>query len=389
METSYILNLLGEERELYYGAIAPPVMQTSNFAFDKVSTLRAAFTDEKQAHLYTRGNNPTVEILRKKIAALAGADDALVLGSGAAAMATAVISQVQQGDHIVCIHKPYSWTEKLCRIILQRFGVETTYVDGLTPESYIHASRPNTRLYILESPNTFTFELQDIAAISSHARSNDIITIIDNTYCSPLGQRCIEMGIDLEVHSASKYLNGHSDVIAGVIIGSHNLISTIYRSEFMNLGAIISPHDAWLILRGLRTLPIRLRQIGETTERVAAYLKTHPAVRQIRYAWDPDSPQIELARRQMTWGGALFSIYLNTDNIAQVERFCESLRYFKMAVSWGGHESLIMPECAFYPADYAGHRSYPPDMLRLYIGLEDADALISDLKQALDNMCNH
>jgi cystathionine beta-lyase/cystathionine gamma-synthase len=157
MDTSYILNLLGEEREQYYGAIAPPVIQTSNFAFDRVSALRAAFTDEKQAHLYTRGNNPTVEILRKKIAALAGADDSLILGSGAAAMATAVISQVQQGDHIVCIRKPYSWTEKLCRIILRRFGVETTYVDGLTPESYIEATKANTRLYILESPNTFTF----------------------------------------------------------------------------------------------------------------------------------------------------------------------------------------------------------------------------------------
>ena len=384
MDISYILNQLGEDREEYYGAIAPPVMQTSNFAFDKVSALRAAFTDEKQAHLYTRGNNPTVEILRKKIAALAGAEDALILGSGAAAMATAVIANVKQGDHIICIRKPYSWTEKLCRIILARFGVETTFVDGLTTESYTDAVKGNTKLLILESPNTFTFELQDIQSLASFAKGKNITTIIDNTYCSPLGQRCIEMGIDIEIHSASKYLNGHSDIVAGVIIGSYERLSAIYRSEFMNLGAIISPHDAWLMLRGLRTLPIRLRQIGETTEKVAAYLKAHPAVRRIRYAWDADSPQRSLARKQMSWGGGLFSIQLATDDVARVEKFCESLRYFKMAVSWGGHESLIMPACAFYPVGYAGTRTYPPDMVRLYIGLEESEALIDDLKQALD-----
>lgn len=383
MDISYILNILGEDREEYYGAVAPPIIQSSNFAFPTVASLRGAFERETQAHLYTRGNNPTVEILRKKLAALAGADDALVLGSGAAAMATAVIASVKAGDHIICVRKPYSWTEKLCRIILKRFGVETTFVDGLTTESYTEAVQDNTRLFILESPNTFTFELQDLAALAGFARQRGITTIIDNTYSTPIGQRCIELGIDLEVHSASKYLNGHSDVIAGVIIGSHERIGAIYRSEFMNLGAIISPHDAWLMLRGLRTLPIRMRQIGETTEAVVAFLKGHPAVRSVLYAWDTDSPQDELARRQMTWNGGLFSIHLATDDIGRIERFCEALQFFKMAVSWGGHESLLMPACAFYPVSYDGVRTYPPDLVRLYIGLESAEVLISDLKQAL------
>lgn len=383
MDISYILNILGEDREEYYGAIAPPVIQSSNFAFPTVASLRGAFERETTAHLYTRGNNPTVEILRNKLAALAGADDALVLGSGAAAMATAVIASVKAGDHIICVRKPYSWTEKLCRIILKRFGVETTFVDGLTTKSYTEAMRENTRLFILESPNTFTFELQDLRALASFARQRGITTIIDNTYSTPIGQRCIEMGIDLEVHSASKYLNGHSDVIAGVIIGSHERIGAIYRSEFMNLGAIISPHDAWLMLRGLRTLPIRMRQIGETTDTVVAFLKGHPAVRSMLYAFDPDSPQFDLAKRQMTWNGGLFSIHLATDDIGRIEKFCEALQFFKMAVSWGGHESLIMPACAFYPVIYDGVRTYPPDLVRLYIGLESAEVLISDLKQAL------
>ena len=384
MDISYILNQLGEEREKYYNAISPPVIQSSNFSFDTVASLRNAFRDERKSHLYTRGNNPTVEILCRKLAALAGAEEALVLASGAAAMATAVIAQVQQGDHIVCIRKPYSWTEKLCRVILARFGVETTFVEGISPDDYIDACRSNTKLFILESPNTFTYLMQDIGAIAAFARSRGIKTAIDNTYCTPLGQRCIEMGIDLEIHSASKYLNGHSDIVAGVILGSTEAISAIYRSEFMNLGAIISPHDAWLLLRGLRTLPIRMRQIADTTAKVVDYLSEHKAIKKILYPMSKYNPQLELAYRQMKWCGGLLSIHLCTDDVARVERFCESLRYFKMAVSWGGHESLIIPACAFHPADYMGTRSYTPDMVRVYIGLEEADILIDDLKQALD-----
>lgn len=383
MDISYILNQLGEDREQYFNAVTPPVMQSSNFAFSTIASLREAFTNERVTHLYTRGNNPTVEILRKKLAALAGAGDALVLGSGAAAMAIAVISQVQQGDHIICVKKPYGWTEKLCRIILSRFGVETTFVESESPDDYFKAVKPNTKLFILESPNTFTFQLQDLEAIANFAKSKNIITIIDNTYCTPIGQRCIELGIDIEVHSASKYLNGHSDVVAGVIISSADVIAKIYKSEFMNIGAIISPHDAWLILRGLRTLPIRMRQTAETAEKVVSYLEGHPAVKELLFPFSKNNPQLALAKKQMLWQGGMFSIYLNTTDISKVEKFCESLRYFKMAVSWGGHESLIMPACAFYSNDFTGVRTYPANLVRIYIGLEEADTLIDDLKQAL------
>ena len=386
MDISYILNQLGEERGDYYNAITPPIIQSSNFAFDTVASLRSAFNDEKAVHLYTRGNNPTIEILRKKIAALAGADDSLILGSGAAAMATAVISQVQQGDHIVCIRKPYSWTEKLCRIILSRFGVETTFVEGISPTDYFDAIRPNTTLFILESPNTFTYQMQDLEAISAFAKAKNITTIIDNTYCTPIGQRCIELGVDIEVHSASKYLNGHSDIIAGVIIGSHDIITKIYKSEFMNLGAIISPHDAWLILRGLRTLPIRMKQIGETTLKVVEFLEKHPAVSSVLFPFSKHNPQLELAKKQMLWTGGLLSIHLHSTDLSKIEKFCESLTFFKMAVSWGGHESLIMPACAFYPIDHSAHRTYPADLVRLYIGLEEPEALIADLDQALKHI---
>jgi cystathionine beta-lyase/cystathionine gamma-synthase len=386
MDISYILNQLGEDRELYFNAITPPVMQSSNFAFDTVASMRKGFTDEKAAHLYTRGNNPTVEILRKKLAALAGAEDSLVLSSGAGAMSAAVISQLRQGDHIVCVRKPYSWTERLCRVILARFGVETTFVDGTSPASFADAVQANTKVFILESPNTFTFQLQDLAAIATIAKSKNIITIIDNTYSTPIGQRCIEMGIDIEIHSASKYIGGHSDVVAGVIIGSADTISHIYKSEFLNLGAAISPHDAWLMLRSLRTLPIRLRQVEEGTKKVVDFLEGHPAVKEVLHPFAKNNPLRALAEKQMSFYGGLFSVYLHTDDVTRVEKFAESLRYFKLAVSWGGHESLVMPACAFYPDTHTGVRSYPKNLVRLYVGLEEPAALIEDLKQALTHI---
>ena len=384
MNLSYILNHLGEDRHQYFGAIAPPTIQTSNFSFSTVADLRAAFRNEQGTHLYTRGNNPTTEILCKKLAALAGADDALVFGSGAAAMAAAVIAQVQTGDHIVCVQKPYSWTEKLCRVILSRFGVETTFVDGTDTNHFEDSLQSNTRLFILESPNTFTFELQDLRRIAAIAQINRITTVIDNTYCTPLGQRCLDMGIDMEVHSASKYLNGHSDVVAGVVISNHTHIEKIFRSEFLNFGGILSPHDAWLILRGLRTLPLRLQQIRSTTEAVVAYLETHAAIEKINYPFHKNFPQYDLATQQMKWCGGLFSVVLKTTNVAAIEKFCEQLQYFQMAVSWGGHESLLMPACAFYPSQHEGARIHPSNLVRFYVGLEEPEILIADLKQALD-----
>lgn len=379
---SEILFQLGEDGELSSSPVTPPIYQTSNFYFPKVSDLRKAFTNEFRTHIYTRGNNPTVEILRKKLAALAGAEDALVVSSGAAAMSIAVLAQVKTGDHIVCVKNPYSWTEKLSRIILQRFGVETSFVDAGASDAIIAAVQSNTALIILESPNTFTFEVQNVKQIADFAKSNGITTIIDNTYSTPIGQRCIEMGIDIEVHSASKYINGHSDVIAGVVIGSSTKISSIFQSEFMNLGVNISPHDAWLILRGLRTLPVRMRQIGESTQQVIAYLKSAHWVEKVNHPFEGDATKVDLAKSQMQWYGGLFSVYVKSDAIAAIEAFCEQLRFFKMAVSWGGHESLVMPACAFYDSDYSGMRKYPANLIRFSIGLEDANVLIGDMQQS-------
>ena len=220
MDLSHILNHLGEDREQYFGAVSPPIIQTSNFALQDIAHLREAMLDEYHHHLYSRGNNPTVEILRKKLAALEGTEDALVVSSGAAAMAIAVIGVVQQGDHVICVQNPYSWTRHLLTEFLPRFGVSATFVQGDQLTAIEQAIRPNTRLLFLESPNTMTFGLQDLAACARLARQHGIITCIDNSCSSPLYQQPASLGIDLVMHSATKYLNGHSDVVAGVICGS-------------------------------------------------------------------------------------------------------------------------------------------------------------------------
>ncbi|MGX5820054.1 trans-sulfuration enzyme family protein [Chitinophaga lutea] len=386
MDLSYIINELGEDREQYFNAIAPPIMQTSNFAFDTVEAMRGLLLDEYSGFLYSRGNNPTIDILRQKLAALDGAEDALVFSSGAAAIFAAVLSQVRQDDHVVCVREPYGWARRLFDELLPRFGVETTFVDGTDVAHFEAAIRPSTTLIYLESPNSLTFDLQDIAAVANLARNRGITTILDNSYCSPLFQQPYLMGIDLCLQSATKFIGGHSDTVAGVLTGSREKIRKIFVSEFLNIGSGIAPFNAWLLLRGLRTLELRLQRSADSTAKIAAWLKAHPRVEKIFYPFDPGFPQYELAKRQMKGAAGLVTIQLKADTREQVERFCNGLEHFLMAVSWGGHESLAYPACASVPAADFDPTEPRHRMVRLYIGLEDADYLTRDLEQALAGM---
>ncbi|HLO37569.1 MAG TPA: PLP-dependent transferase, partial [Lacibacter sp.] len=291
MDISYILNELGEDREHYFNAIAPPIIQTSNFRFNKVDELRAAFADEMSTYLYSRGLNPTVDILRKKLAALDGAEDCLVFNNGAAAIFAGVLANVKTGDHIVSVSKPYTWVQRLFDVILPRFGVSTTYVDGRRTENYFEATKPNTTFYYLESPNSWDFAMQDIPAIAAYAKQHNIVTLIDNSYCTPLYQRPIEMGIDLAMQTATKYIGGHSDTLGGVLSGTHAMMKKIFDSEYLNVGSGVQPFNAWLLIRGLRTLPTRLERINQTTQKVVAFIKAHPAVKKILYPFDESFPQ--------------------------------------------------------------------------------------------------
>ncbi len=381
-DLSFILNHLGEEREEYYGAVSPPIFQTSNFCSPTVSALREKLKTELELPFYTRGFNPTTGILCKKIAALEGTEDALVFSSGSAAVASAVMSCVKMGDHIVCIAKPYSWTNTLLVKYLSKYGVTTTFVSAADAECFSAAIRENTRLIYLESPNSLTFEVQDIRAITVVAQSKGIVTIVDNSYNSPLNQSPFEMGADLIVHSATKYLNGHSDLVAGAVCGSRKRIQKMFAEEYMTIGSVVSPHDAWLMLRGLRTLELRVNKSAESTQLIVDYLEKHPKIEKLHYPFAKGNPQLDLAKKQMTQGGGLFSIQLKTKSETQVELFCDSLKRFLIATSWGGYESLAFPLCAL-AASKSFENPLPINMIRFYIGIEDADLLIKDFEQAL------
>ena len=385
-ELSFIINELAEDRENYFNAIAPPISQTSNFAFKKVTDLDKAFENEMGGYLYSRGLNPTVEILRKKLAALDGAEDCLVFNSGAAAIFAGIFANIKSGDHIVSVKAPYTWAQRMFDVVLPRFGVKTTYIDGTKIENWQAAIQTSTTLFYLESPNSWDFALQDIKAVATLAKSKGIVTFIDNSYCTPIYQNVMEMGIDLAMQTATKYISGHSDTLGGVLSGSHKMIKKIFESEYLNIGSGIQPFNAWLLIRGLRTLPARLDRISKTTIEVLQFLKQHPKIESVIFPFDKSFPQYDLATQQMTGVCGLMTLVLKVQTREEVVKFCESLQHILMAVSWGGHESLVIPKCAgIKPTDFdSANREHR--YVRLYVGLEEPEYLIKDLSQALENL---
>jgi cystathionine beta-lyase/cystathionine gamma-synthase len=386
MDISYIINELGEERENYFNAIAPPIIQTSNFAFKKVDDLRKAFDDEASAYLYSRGNNPTLKILSQKLAALDGAEDCHVFNSGAGAIYAAVVANVKSGDHIISVDKPYSWAQKLFNDILPRFNVTTTYVDGREIENFKNAIQSNTTIIYLETPNSWSFYLQDLKEVAKLAKERKILTICDNSYCSPLYQRPIEYGIDMVLQSATKYIGGHSDVVAGVLCGTIKMMTKIFNREYMNIGIGTTPFNAWLLIRGLRTIKIRLEKISDTTPKIVGYLKKHEKVESVIFPFDKDFPQYKLAKQQMEGACGLLSFIINAQTIAEIERFCEGLQHILMAVSWGGYESLIIPGGASIKRNEFDVTNIAHRMMRMYVGLEESDYLIEDLERGFKMM---
>jgi len=381
-DISFIINELGEDRADYFNAVAPPIMQTSNFRVNTVEELKKLFADEYSGYLYSRGLNPTVDILRKKLAALDQAEDCLVFNSGAAAIFAAVLANVNKGEHIISVKNPYSWVKRMFDQIFIRFGVDTTYIDATTIEQFEIARRPETKFIYLESPNSWNYAIQDIEKVAGFAKEFGMTTLIDNSYCTPLYQKPIPMGIDICMQTATKYIGGHSDTLGGILTGSRNMMKKIFDCKYLAVGSGIQPFNAWLLIRGLRTLEARLERITASTAIVLDYLKNHPRVESVLFPHDIDFPQYELAHRQMKKACGLISFFVKAVSRKQIVDFCENLKHIMMAVSWGGHESLILPRCAGIGDDEfdAGNKEHR--MLRIYIGLENADYLMADLDQS-------
>lgn len=386
MKPFEIINQHGENRENYMNSVAVPIFQSSIFSFETVNGLREGLKAEWCTPFYTRGYNPTVAVLREKMAALEGAEDALIFASGSAAIAAAVMNTVKHGQHVVCVQKPYSWTKALLQKLLVNYGVETTFVDATDEQAVFSAVQPNTMLIYLESPNSMTFELQDFAAIASFAKSKGITTIADNSYATPINQNPISLGIDMVCHSASKYISGHGDVVAGVLCGTKERMRSVFENEFMTLGGIISPNDAWLLIRGLRTLPLRIKQANETGVAICQWLQNHPKVDKVYYPFASGNPQFQLAKQQMKGAGSLFSFTIKANDIAEVEAFCNVLKHFLITCSWGGYESLVFPVCALYDSQNYSGTTLPWNLVRMYVGLEPIEEIITDLEQAFSGI---
>lgn len=379
-----ILFHTGEARESYFGAVNPPVFATSNFTAPDVQSLRSRIQDEFRYPFYTRGFHPTQAIVRQKLAALEETEDALLTGSGSAAIALAVISVLKAGDHAVIPTKPYSWTHFLFHTFLARYGVSCTAVDPTNAQNYRNAIQANTRLLYLETPNSMTFEITDMQAVTSIAREKGIVTIIDNSYSTPLFQQPARWGVDLVVHSATKYLGGHSDFVGGVVCGPKVLIDPMFRNDFMVLGGILSPENTQTLLKGLRTLDLRMNRVSETAEKLATYLNQHPGVQKVYHPFLPEFSGSSVAKRQMQRASGLFSIALKAQSFEEIEQIVNRLNHFFLATSWGGYESLVFPAAAFRETAENWDMAIPWNLVRISVGLEDADVLIRDWKNALE-----
>lgn len=374
-----------------HGAVVPPISQNSLFTFDSWDEIDQAFDNRVESFIYTRGRNPTVQLVEEKLAVLAGGDKAQLFASGMGAISAGILSCIKSGDHVIAIKNIYGPANNFLTSFLKpKFNLEVTFVDGSELSDFETVLQDNTSLIYLESPSSAVFSLQDIEGVCQLAKSKGIKTMIDNTWASPVYQKPLAMGVDLEMHSCSKYIGGHSDVVAGVLIGSKKIMDSIAVTEYEWLGAKMAPFEAWLILRSLRTLSIRVRQHQENAMAVANYLEGHEKIALVRYPGLNSFSQRDLAKKQMTGFTGLMGFQLKTTDLDQIKLFFNGLKLFQIGVSWGGHESLIYAPAISYlkelpQAQFEAMGISLGDM-RISVGLESAEDLIADLEQALEKI---
>ncbi len=359
----------------HYGAVHTPVYDSSLFTFPSVVDMDRANGDAA-SFVYSRGNNPTVRALERRLAELEGGEDARCFATGMGAISAAVLAAVKAGDHIVCVDQAYGPARRFIGEYVRRFGIEASFVDGSDLAAIESAFRPNTKLLYLESPTSLFFELQDLRACAASARARGIRTIVDNTWATPVYQQPLALGIDLVVHSLTKYVGGHSDALGGVAVGSAEAIAELSGRELVLLGAVMLPQTAALLHRGLRTLPLRMERHQAGGLAIAAYLESLPFVDRVHYPGLPSHPQRELACEQLRGFGGLLSFEAGADR-EKLARFVDALSFFRIGFSWGGYESLVSLQ--------EGARGMPRvrvPVVRLHVGLESPGDLIGDLAQA-------
>ena len=377
MRAEEICTHYSEDPSRFAGAVTPPIFQSSLF-----TECEGNEGDREGRYAYTRVSNPTTEIVENKVAALEHGEASKCFSSGMGAISAAMMHYLKKDSHVVAVASIYGPAHRFLAEYMKRFGVEVTFVKGTDTEEIEGAIRENTDLIYLESPSTYLFLVQDLAKIAEVAKKHHAATVIDNTYCTPIFQKPLTFGIDMVVHSASKYLGGHSDIIGGVVIGRKEDIDQIAQSERELFGAVMSPFDSWLMLRGIRTLPVRMKQHMANAMEMAAYFQELPVVKEVIYPWWETHPQYELAKKQMTGASGLMSVVFDLPG-EQIKRIVRELEFFHRGPSWGGFESLISPVGADLEQD---NETMKKGLVRLHIGLEGADLLKEDFERAVKNV---
>ena len=367
--------------------LLPPIYQNSTFRFATAAECAEAFRDEESGYVYTRWGNPTQEVLEQKLAVLEAGEAALATASGMGAVSTALLTALAEGGHVVAMENLYSATFQILNEELPRFGIKTTFVDATNPGQIADAIRADTKVLYLESPTNPLLKLVDLQAAAEIAKAHGVISMIDNTFATPCGQQPITFGIDVVIHSMTKYMSGSGAVIAGAIIGQKEFIVRAKEGALRNFGAVISPLNAWLTLHGLTTLPLRFARHSENAARVAAFLEAHPAMAWVRHPSLPSHPQHELAKRQMDAFGGMITLELKGGRAAG-EHLVDHLQLCSLAVSLGDVRTLICHPAStthsHVPAEIRRRTGITDGLVRISVGLEDAEDIIADLEQALE-----
>jgi methionine-gamma-lyase len=378
---------VGEENWRKARPVSTPIFQTSTFAFENAAHGAAIFSGEKEGFLYTRLGNPTQEELEQKMASLEGGEAALALASGMAAATTAVLTLCVAGDHIVSGDTLYGGTHQLFSHTLPRLNINVTEVDATNAANFEDAIRPETKLIYVESPANPTLVLTDIPAVAEIAHKHGIPLLVDNTFCTPYLQRPLALGADIVLHSCTKYVSGHGDAISGMLVGKSDFIASARFETMRDVGGCISPFNAWLLIRGLKTLPVRMRQHCKNAMIVAKWLDENPKIKQVTYPGLPSHPQHDLAKRQQGDFGGLISFLIDGDREAG-RKVMDNVKLCTLAVSLGDVDSLIEHPATMthstYSEDELQKVGIDPAMIRLSVGLEDPEDIIEDLEQAIN-----
>jgi len=369
-----------------FGSATTPIYQTSTFAFNSADEGAKCFSGDSDGYIYTRISNPTIDALERQLAILENGFGGIAVSSGMAAVTTIYLALLSQMDHIVSTDAIYGPARGVMEKEFIRFGIESTYINTTNPDTIKKAIRPNTRILYIETPANPTMEITDLQACAEIAHKHGILLVVDNTFCSPYLQNPLDLGADIVFHSMTKFINGHADVVAGMIVAKEKSIYDILRNMMINLGCNMDPHQAYLVLRGLKTLSIRIDKSQENALKTAVFLENHPKVAWIQYPGLPSHPQYELSKKQMKGSGSIISFGLK-GGFESAKRLLDNLELVLLAVSLGGVETLIQHPASMthskVSAEDKQKAGITDDLIRIAIGIEDVQDIIEDLNQAL------